>query len=80
MTDRLLAENKTALSSTQLLNLYISSGGKKVTYEEVITASQREKREKKLSELKRKYKWLFPLMIVIYFASLTAEESYSLHT
>ena len=80
MTNNLSIEKKSKMSSKQLLNLYITSGGKKASYEEVLRASQKEKRENRIKELKSKYGWLFPIIIVFYLISVTADEATTVHT
>lgn len=74
MINSLSIEKKTILSSTQLLNLYIASGGEKATYEEVIREYKREKRSEKIKELKIKHKWLFPLFFIVYITTQISED------
>lgn len=62
------------MSSTQLLNLYINSGGKKASYDDVVNAVRKEKISKDISELKLKYKIFSFLFISFYFLNLFVDK------
>lgn len=58
------------MNSTQLLNLYINSGGKKASYDDVVKSVRSEKISKKIDEYKNKYKFFSFLFISFYFINL----------
>lgn len=62
------------MSSTQLLNLYINSAGKKASYYDVVKAVKKEKIAKKVTEIKSSYKYAYPFILILYFINLFLEE------
>lgn len=78
MTNSLNIQKKD-MPASQLLNLYITSAGKKATYEDVNKAVQKEKRAEKLKDLKKKYKIFYPMAFVFYLISISPEEFADIH-